>query len=197
MYVLEHQRFMLDASDPDSPPTSHPAFSLALAKLLFKDDRGPEALAEAAKVMDSLSGESDDGDRRRAADAYYLCGWIAIHMDDHTGAYKYWADGHRRLPQDGPLARQVRSCEEQKTRHGARSGRRGRAGGAKDDTSVLNAALLLRTLRYLLLAPRFAPLLISRLLIAAREAHPVGRRLGGGRVRRHVRRGLTGVRELR
>lgn len=106
MYVLEHQRFMMDPEDPDSPPSFHPAFSLALAKLLFKDDRGNEALLEAGKVIGSLSEEGNDDARKRAADAYYLCGWIAIHMDDHTAAYKYWADGHMRLKDDVPLARQ-------------------------------------------------------------------------------------------
>lgn len=31
------------------------------------------------------------------SDAYYLAGWIRIHADDHSGAYRVWAEGNKRL----------------------------------------------------------------------------------------------------
>ena len=109
LYLLEHQRFMLDQADPDScAAPNHPALDLARSKLLFKDDRGPEALACSGRVVaSSLASAPDAASISRAADAYYLMGWASIHMDDHTAAYSHWSRGHAALPGDANLGRQA------------------------------------------------------------------------------------------
>ena len=40
------------------------------------------------------------------ADAFYILGWIKIHGDDHTTAYRIWSEGHRYCPNDVRLKRQ-------------------------------------------------------------------------------------------
>jgi len=43
-----------------------------------------------------------------ASDAYHLAGWLRIHADDHTGAYRLWMEGHAAVPECELLARQYR-----------------------------------------------------------------------------------------
>eukprot|EP00511_Aplanochytrium_stocchinoi_P007097 CAMPEP_0204837128 /NCGR_PEP_ID=MMETSP1346-20131115/27232_1 /ASSEMBLY_ACC=CAM_ASM_000771 /TAXON_ID=215587 /ORGANISM="Aplanochytrium stocchinoi, Strain GSBS06" /LENGTH=484 /DNA_ID=CAMNT_0051972411 /DNA_START=133 /DNA_END=1587 /DNA_ORIENTATION=+ len=77
--------------------------SLALAKLLFRDDKMPQAF----NILRECILEQIDGvDHDIASDAYYLAGWIKIHGDDHTQAYKLWSQGHTLLPSSSLLARQ-------------------------------------------------------------------------------------------
>jgi len=77
---------------------------LALAKLLFKADRKEESLSFCEKVIAAKDDERVSVED--AVDAYYLAGWVKIHGDDHTGAYKIWSEGHLAIPSDPVLARQ-------------------------------------------------------------------------------------------
>lgn len=95
---------------------------LARAKLLFR--AGDKALA--GEVLEpllnatrhaahmpynaALRGTDSDIviDSRTAGDAFYIAGWVRIHADDHTTAYKIWLEGAALLPHDPRLARQAR-----------------------------------------------------------------------------------------
>ena len=115
--------------------------TLALAKLLFRDDCKIEAYrycqcimraylgqTKASREMDPISPEAEECDTyirggedrgsgeeieldmdvnaEQAEDAWYLAGWIFIHGDDHTTAYRLWTDGHTACPASNVLKRQ-------------------------------------------------------------------------------------------
>ena len=89
---------------------------LAVAKLLFKDDQKDLSLAlcrEIFRMFDMQRDTSSHSDPKLvseedAADAYYLGGWIKIHDDDHTEAYKIWQEGHIAVPNNDLLVTQYR-----------------------------------------------------------------------------------------
>jgi hypothetical protein len=103
---------------------SSPELILALAKLLFKDDRKEESLGWCQQIFDvfatqeaptEMTGSAECGDGAQqaisdedAADAYYLGGWVKIHDDDHTGAYKIWRDGALAVPSSALLTTQYK-----------------------------------------------------------------------------------------
>lgn len=86
--------------------------TLALAKLLFKNDEKMASLALCKEIADAYnvqlqcSSGNDDIDIdtpgyisvEDAADAYYLAGWVHIHDDNHTQAYHLWKIGHAVVP---------------------------------------------------------------------------------------------------
>jgi len=87
-------------------PAARASLRLALAKLLFRDDRKEEAfeicvdLMTVYKRQKSTSSEVDDEPAdmvvtdAQAEDAWYLAGWVRIHSDNHTAAYALWSEGH-------------------------------------------------------------------------------------------------------
>jgi hypothetical protein len=91
--------------------------ALALAKLYFKDNRKDRAMTWCDAVLQKLRYDSDIQPENRsysvedAADAYHLAGWVRIHADDHSGAYKLWTEGHAAVPECQSLARQYRKRE--------------------------------------------------------------------------------------
>ena len=81
-------------------------WALTLAKMLFVENRKEESLARCTQVIDAFArGGASEED---ASDAYHLAGWVKIHADDHTAAYRLWAQGHAALPDDEVLRRQTR-----------------------------------------------------------------------------------------
>jgi hypothetical protein len=107
-----------------SEPRARATLLLALAKLLFRDDAKADASALCRRLMRAYLGDSgqggEDGEGEgdmdvsadQAEDAWYLAGWICIHGDDHTAAYRLWSEGHTALPNSGVLRRQhdKRAC---------------------------------------------------------------------------------------
>jgi len=93
---------------------------LARAKLLFRSGLKQEADAALAPVLDAFrrqvvagagaaastkgvgagAGEWEPLSPRVAGDAFYIAGWIRIHLDDHTAAYAVWSEGAALLPVD-------------------------------------------------------------------------------------------------
>ena len=82
------------------------AVTLVLAKLLFKDNRKAEAQVQCDLILshvrnnkEHLFGGADcctpDSDY---VDAFHLAGWVRIHADNHTDAYRLWEEGHVFLP---------------------------------------------------------------------------------------------------
>lgn len=104
-----------------------PALILALAKLLFKDDQKEESLKLCRQVFEMYAAQqqsigsdiqdSKDGSALQhisdedAEDAYYLGGWVKIHDDDHTEAYRIWRDGALAVPSSTLLSTQYRKRE--------------------------------------------------------------------------------------
>ena len=88
--------------------------TLALAKLYFKGNEKQNALELCMQILDQIRASArthDDSvpttsdmvhtssiDMDDAADAYHLAGWVYIHSDDHTSAYRIWDEGARRIP---------------------------------------------------------------------------------------------------
>lgn len=111
-----------------SEPRARATLLLALAKLLFRDDAKADAYALCRRLMRAYLGDSGQGQQQdggdgegdggmdvsadQAEDAWYLAGWIFIHGDDHTTAYRLWSEGHAALPNSGVLRRQhgKRAC---------------------------------------------------------------------------------------
>jgi hypothetical protein len=98
---------------------NNPQIMLALAKLLFKDDQKDASLALCNNIFasyasrDSPACSAEDSaitaiSTDDAADAYYLGGWVKIHDDDHTNAYRIWKEGHLAVPSSELLATQYR-----------------------------------------------------------------------------------------
>jgi hypothetical protein len=100
------------------------SIALALAKLLFRDNQKELAEDICNKVLrsqiqcsgattgSSLADTVGWASKKQMADAYYISGWIAIHGDNHTKAYRVWQEGFRKIPDDNRLVRQdrKRSC---------------------------------------------------------------------------------------
>lgn len=103
------------------------AVTLVLAKLLFKDNRKAEAqvhcdcilnhirqrhpkpLSECRSRTTTATATNDDGEvvvfedydldyYDDYVDAFHLAGWVRIHADNHTDAYRLWEEGHAYLP---------------------------------------------------------------------------------------------------
>lgn len=94
--------------------------TLALAKLYFKIQKNKEA-TELCTIIQNLirrhqqqSASSDSKEEELccsfddASDAYHLAGWVYIHADDHTSAYRIWKEGATLLPTCPVLATQAR-----------------------------------------------------------------------------------------
>lgn len=105
--------------------------TLALAKLLFKDDQKDRSLSLCREIFlmyeiqrnpaphSSPNSQPDQKfsiSEEDAADAYYLGGWVKIHDDDHTEAYKIWQEGHLAVPSSALLRVQYRkrACWDEK-----------------------------------------------------------------------------------
>ena len=113
IYLLENQRFLGEDIDSDSEaedlPPLHPRILLALSKLYFKNDQGPKALTYTSQIINSPSFSSPSPpDINILADAYYLSGWICIHLDSHTRAYQFWKEGSNRIPTSECLKKKKR-----------------------------------------------------------------------------------------
>jgi len=117
IFLLANNRFVEDDvysdSDSDTPPpiAPDPSIQIALAKILFKQDRKVEALALTSSVMNGVSLSPSYAEPSDASDAFYLTGWIHIHNDNHTEAYKTWREGATALPESPELQRQLRKRE--------------------------------------------------------------------------------------
>ena len=85
-----------------------PRLTLALAKLLFRNDEKQAAQDLCRSIYDGNTCSRTDELETVLADAFYISGWTAIHMDNHTMAYKIWSQGYQQLPRDPRLARQQR-----------------------------------------------------------------------------------------
>ena len=105
--------------------------TLALAKLYFKIQKTKEAL-ELCTVIQNLirhhqqvpaSSDTKEGELccsfDDASDAYHLAGWVCIHADDHTKAYRIWKEGAALLPTCSVLATQARKrhCWDHNNHH--------------------------------------------------------------------------------
>ena len=82
------------------------AVRVALAKILFKQDMKAEALSLCLSVASSSSSDPSAVRVSDAVDSYYLAGWISIHDDDHSKAYRTWKRGGDELPCSEVLGRQ-------------------------------------------------------------------------------------------
>jgi len=87
-----------------------PVLYLMMAKLLFRDNQNLAAenallnLLEFTKITEPPIINED------IADAYYILGWIAIHADNHSKAYRIWREGHE-IVLDNRLMRQRNKVE--------------------------------------------------------------------------------------
>ena len=113
---------LMTAKPSTSTTVFHPEFSelyqkrhrstivLAAAKLFFKENLKDEALLLCMELIEKFENgdEVDVVNVKQATDAYYVAGWIRIHADNHTEAYKLWARGHVAIPSSDVLARQAR-----------------------------------------------------------------------------------------
>ncbi|KAI2505577.1 hypothetical protein MHU86_8819 [Fragilaria crotonensis] len=79
--------------------------TLALAKLYFKGNDKQNAMQLCLQILDYIRAQahdcvtiSDICDLDDAADAYHLAGWVYIHADDHTSAYRIWNEGAQLIP---------------------------------------------------------------------------------------------------
>eukprot|EP01038_Epipyxis_sp_PR26KG_P012702 gene12702-17034_t len=106
--------------------------TLALAKITFKDDKKEESLHLCQQIFSLYSQQlqsnlrddefyfADESNYKiseeEVGEAYYLGGWVKIHDDDHTNAYKIWQDGYNSLPDNFLLKQQnnKRSCWDNK-----------------------------------------------------------------------------------
>lgn len=90
-------------------PGARAKLTLALAKLIFRNDQKVEAFGHCQELMNvylqqrRLNTEEVEVDAEgprmtvtdeQAEDAWYLAGWIRIHCDDHTSAYSIWSQGY-------------------------------------------------------------------------------------------------------
>ncbi|KDO27111.1 hypothetical protein SPRG_07822 [Saprolegnia parasitica CBS 223.65] len=85
-----------------------PSLLLALGRLQFKAGHYDDALQLCVAVTEIFANDPAACDVDTAADAYHLAGWVKIHGDDHTRAYKLWSDGSQAIPSCPVLARQHR-----------------------------------------------------------------------------------------
>ncbi|KAI2498744.1 hypothetical protein MHU86_15755 [Fragilaria crotonensis] len=79
--------------------------TLALAKLYFKGNDKQNAMQLCLQILDYIRAQAHDSvtisdicDLDDAADAYHLAGWVYIHADDHTSAYRIWNEGAQLIP---------------------------------------------------------------------------------------------------
>ncbi|OQR91897.1 hypothetical protein THRCLA_08850 [Thraustotheca clavata] len=93
----------IDMYFPDDP-----MLLLALARLLFKAGNYDDALEKCLDVCKIYKSDPNSCDIDTAADAYHLAGWVKIHGDDHTEAYRIWSEGSQAIPSCKVLARQHR-----------------------------------------------------------------------------------------
>jgi hypothetical protein len=101
--------------------TNNSILTLFLAKLYFRDNNKSEAErilmpfieAYIKQVTNNKSEIENDTLIREedAADAFYVLGWIKIHADDHTSAYKIWTRGYEYISTDQRLVRQYHKVQ--------------------------------------------------------------------------------------
>lgn len=92
---------------------------MSLAKLLFRDDQKDLSLFYCQSIIDKYllrqtGREVEENFYISLEDvqsSYYLSGWIKIHDDNHTEAYKIWSEGHRVIPSCPVLQKQYRKRE--------------------------------------------------------------------------------------
>ena len=101
------------------------AIILTLARLYFRDNQKESAEKLLVSLIDRFKAQETESKRSRkedenernqgssefisqedAADAYYILGWIAIHGDNHTKAYRIWEEGFTFICSDERLSRQ-------------------------------------------------------------------------------------------
>ena len=105
------QEVFTEHEDSDTFPLEEQldiSVALALTKLYFKDNRKERAFAWCNAILQKLRNNKDCCSKEDISDAYHLGGWIRIHADDHTGAYKLWMEGHEAVPDCETLNRQYR-----------------------------------------------------------------------------------------
>ena len=105
------QEVFTEHEDSDTYPSEEQldvSVALALTKLYFKDNRKGRAFAWCNAILQKLRNNKDCCSKEDISDAYHLGGWIRIHADDHTGAYKLWMEGHKAVPDCETLNRQYR-----------------------------------------------------------------------------------------
>jgi len=105
------QEVFIEHEDSDIYPSGEQldvGVALALTKLYFKDNRKERAFAWCNAILQKLRNNKDCCSKEDISDAYHLGGWIRIHADDHTGAYKLWMEGHEAVPDCETLNRQYR-----------------------------------------------------------------------------------------
>jgi hypothetical protein len=111
IHLLTERRFLDEdrySDDEDAVPSALDAssYTIALAKILFKQDSKERALALTLSVCDAAATDPTAVHSLDASDAFYLSGWINIHNDDHTEAYRVWKLGSDVLPDSVELQRQ-------------------------------------------------------------------------------------------
>lgn len=74
--------------------------TLALAKLLFRDDQKEISYKLCLHIcneyklqLNNNNNEENEISADDVSNAYYLAGWIKIHDDDHSNAYRIWGEG--------------------------------------------------------------------------------------------------------
>jgi hypothetical protein len=90
--------------------------TLALAKLYFKVKRNKESMELCTTIQNLIRHHQKSSSSKEelccslddASDAYHLAGWVCIHADDHTSAYRIWKQGSNVLPTCSLLATQAR-----------------------------------------------------------------------------------------
>jgi hypothetical protein len=103
--MLESYLVSRSTGERDVPVT------LALAKLYFKANSKSKAMEMCLKILQQLRITpcvTDICSLEDASDAYHLAGWVYIHADDHTSAYRIWNEGGQLLPTCSILSTQTR-----------------------------------------------------------------------------------------
>ncbi|OQR95184.1 hypothetical protein ACHHYP_00249 [Achlya hypogyna] len=85
-----------------------PVLLLGLGRLVFKAGDYDAALQHCLAVCEIFLANRDACDVSTAADAFHLAGWVKIHGDDHTEAYRIWSQGSQAIPTCPVLGRQHR-----------------------------------------------------------------------------------------
>jgi hypothetical protein len=103
--MLESYLMSRSSGEMDVPVT------LALAKLYFKANDKAKAMEMCQQILQQLRSVSCVADicsQEDASDAYHLAGWVYIHADDHSSAYRIWNEGGQLLPTCSVLSTQTR-----------------------------------------------------------------------------------------
>lgn len=133
-----------------------PRLILALAKLLFRADQKDRAMELCSRIFDIFDVQKNQDKRdvnsamsvSDACDAYYLGGWIQIHNDDHTSAYRIWQQGYAAVSTVAPCAHDDEVAVELLRRQCSK-----RVAWDKDWCRCLSEGIIERTLDYVGKAP--------------------------------------------